>query len=210
MCYTIALDPKLNKQSLHIAGKQVRLPFTKPEIKGFDHAPHPIITANSADEPQMMSWGLVPAWVGNLDKAKEMRVSNLNARIETAAELPSFKAAYKSQRCLVPVTAFYEWQHKGKDKLKHYINLKDTDVFCLAGIYDTWLSPLTGTATQSFAILTTAANELMAEIHNTKLRMPVILTPAQEFAWLNQEIDKPEAYPTASMQALPLGQVGLF
>lgn len=124
----------------------------------------------------MLRWGLIPAW------AKETKIgaSLINARAETAAEKPSFRAAFKKRRCLVPADGFYEWRTVGKLKQPYRITLAGGGPFAFAGLWESWRGDAPE-AIESFTILTTGANERLAELHN---RMPVILDAADYDSWL--------------------------
>ena len=111
----------------------------------------------------------------------------LNARIETIEDKPSFKNSI-NKRCLVIADGFYEWQWhdtKGKNKTKYEIGIKDHELFAFAGLYSQWINQHTGEIRDTYTIVTTEANPLMAEIHNIKKRMPIILKPEDETKWLN-------------------------
>lgn len=88
---------------------------------------------------------------------------------------------------MVLVNGFYEWQHIGKEKIPYFIRLKEDIPFALAGLYDNWLNKNTGELINTFTIITTPANPMMEIIHNTKKRMPAILSPSAEKEWLNLE-----------------------
>ena len=149
---------------------------------GFDHPRWRIVTS----EPQfhLMNWGLIPYWFKG---ANQLDVSNktLNARIETIQERSSFKHLWNRQHCLVPSTGFFDWQHQGKNRIPYFIRCKDQEIFSLAGMYDTWVNPFNHQMEKTFTIVTCEANELMAEIHNVKKRMPLILSPELESDWLS-------------------------
>lgn len=132
---------------------------------------------------QQMRWGLLPRWFRGSNPI-EFASKTLNARLESAAEKASFKHLLTSNRCLVPSTGFFEWQTNGRLKQPYMIRLQNEPIFSIAGLHDTWLNPSTGQKEQTFTILTTQANSLMAEIHNTKLRMPLVLQPNEENEWL--------------------------
>ncbi len=130
----------------------------------------------------LVNWGLVPGW------AKDSTVGNrmINARCETVAEKPSFRAAFRRRRCLVPATGFYEWQKTGgRGKQPWHIHLPDDSPLAFAGIWEHWETD-DGSALETCAIITTAANSCMEPIHH---RMPVILGPADFSAWLDSEHD---------------------
>lgn len=153
---------------------------------------------------QMMRWGLVPSW------ARDAAIGNkmINARAEGIAEKPSFKRPLRTQRCFVPASAFFEWQGihgiKGA-KTKYRIGRKDGDMFALAGLYDTWKRP-GGDDLTTCTIITCAPNAVMAPIHT---RMPVILLPEDEEAWLDPDMIEVERitsylrpYPDALLEAV--------
>ena len=93
------------------------------------------------------------------------------------------------RRCLVPVNGFFEWQHHGGRKIPWYITLKGENIFSLAGIWDSWTMK-GGITLNTFSVVTTRANELMEEIHNSKKRMPVILPASLEQIWLREGADE--------------------
>lgn len=113
--------------------------------------------------------GLVPPW------AKDPAIGSqlINARSETVAEKPSFRHAVKYRRCIVPASGFFDWKHEGKVKTPYYFRMKDGTPLGLAGLWEEWKAP-DGTLLDTFTILTTTANKVVAPIHD---RMPVILPP---------------------------------
>ena len=147
----------------------------KYSVSGYSHPDLPILTAEQPDEFQLYNWGLIPKWTPNPELAKQYSKNNLNSKSETIFEKPSFNGPIKKQRCIIPVTGFFEWRDFNKNKYPYLIKLKDEEIFCLAGIYDTWVNKETGELKNTFSIITTEANPLMAKIHNLKLRMPFIL-----------------------------------
>ncbi len=132
-----------------------------------------------AREYRVFQWGLVPSW------AKDPSIGNrmINARAETVAEKPSFRAAFKRRRCLIVADGFYEWQRTGKQKQPYYIQVK-ADLFGFAGLWEQWESG-DGSYLETCTILTTLPNELMATIHN---RMPVIVQPDDYDLWLDPDL----------------------
>ena len=173
-------------------------------INGFAHLNTPIITDNT---PEIIStnfsWGLIPSWAKDID----MRKNTLIARIESVDEKPSFKNITQN-RCLIIATAFYEWHWydpKGKVKEKYQINSQHDEIFTLAGLYSNWLNKETGEVINTYAILTTEANDIMKYVHNIKQRMPVILKNEDEKSWLDSSnFIKDFAFPYQSdLIALP-------
>ncbi|MEI7581800.1 SOS response-associated peptidase [Runella sp.] len=159
---------------------------------GFEFPTWPVITAQAPNSLQFYKWGLIPRWAKSLEEANELRTGTLNAKVETLDEKPSFKYALQnSQRCLIPSTGFFEWQTVGKQKYPYFIHLRNQPLFAMAGIWESWQNPAyTDDIWHTFSIITTEANPLMARIHNTKQRMPLILVPGTEILWLQNNVDK--------------------
>ncbi|MHA1531649.1 MAG: SOS response-associated peptidase [Candidatus Heimdallarchaeota archaeon] len=161
-------------------------------------------TNNFQKEVVPLKWGLIPFW------AKDPSIGNrmINSRSETVSEKPSFKAAFKNHRCLIPADGFYEWQKKRDGpKQPYFIHLKENKPLALAGIWDKWKSP-EGKEVESCSILTTEPNKVVEPIHK---RMPVIIDPKDFDLWLNpenKEIDevKPllKPYDADKMEAYPV------
>jgi putative SOS response-associated peptidase YedK len=112
----------------------------------------------------------------------------INAKCETVDRLPMFREAYRRRRCILPVDGFYEWKAiKGqKAKQPYAIAMKDGNPFGIGGLWENWKDPTSGEWIRSFAVITTDANELVAEIHD---RMPLILAPSHYNRWLSEEPD---------------------
>ena len=152
----------------------------------------PVLCSENPRELRLLGWGLIPSWAKSEEEAREIRIKTFNARAETIDSKPAFMASFRTKRCLVPVRGFFEWQHTGAGKIPWYITLKAEEIFSLAGIWDTW-SISGGVTLNTFSIVTTRANELMTEIHNTKKRMPVILPRGMEHLWLKEELHESAA-----------------
>lgn len=152
--------------------------FTKPV--------HPIITDSEADKIKGFQWGLIPFWVKNIEQAEDIRFKTMNARSETIFEKPSFKAASKYRRCIIIADGFFEWRHYNDKKYPYYIYLKEHKLFSFAGLWEKWKNPETGEDVHTFTLITTKANPILAKIHNSKKRMPVILTKENEKIWLDR------------------------
>jgi putative SOS response-associated peptidase YedK len=121
----------------------------RAEVNGFDHAVSPIITNQKPHEIQLCTWGLLPHW------AKDLKLQNmtLNAKAESMHEKPSFKQ-YTDNRCLVPTSALYEWEHKGKVKEKNRITVDKYPIFSLAGLWNVCPHPITGEPFKTFTCVT--------------------------------------------------------
>ena len=163
-----------------------------------------------ATDPQLhwLRWGLIPAWA----KDPKIGYKLINARAETVAEKPSFRAALRQRRCLIPADGFYEWQQVAGSRHSHpyFVSLQDERPFAFAGLYERWESP-DGETIDSCTIVTTGANEAIAPIHE---RMPVILAPQEYARWLDpgfSKIDGLQAllapYSAAEMKIYPVGSL---
>ena len=152
----------------------------------------------------MLRWGLVPVW----SKKPNIGYSLINARSETVASKPAFRAAYRARRCLIPADGFYEWVRRGSVKLPYLIGRNDGGMMALAGLWERWFVPedvplprslaelAPGDAVETCTILTTTANETLAPVHH---RMPVIL-PSELFdPWLDGQTVALDPYPAEEM-----------
>jgi len=132
--------------------------------------------ATAARELVPLRWGLVASCAHDLAAG----VKAINARAETVADKPTFRAAFKARRCLIPASGYYEWKHEGKAKRPHFIHPAHGELFAFAGLWDVWAK---GAApVESCSIITTAANEATRHLHE---RMPVILDRAHFAVWLD-------------------------
>jgi len=137
-----------------------------------------IIRCAGADTSRTLDparWGLIPSW------AKDAAIGNrmINARAETVAEKPSYRAAFRRRRCLVPTDGFYEWQKTADGKRPNWIHRVDGAPFAMAGLWESWKGP--DGIVESFTIITVAASAFMKPIHD---RMPVILPSSAYDRWL--------------------------
>ena len=131
-----------------------------------------------------MRWQLVPS----TEPAFTTKLSTINARSESVFDSRLYRNLVVRQRCIVPLSGFYEWKKAGERKRPFKIYLRDEPIMSVAGIWDAW-HPGTPDERRSFSIMTTPANDFMREIHD---RMPVILDRADEDAWLDPEIHEQE------------------
>lgn len=123
-----------------------------------------------------MRWGLIPSW----SKRPQTRSPLINARCETAAEKPAFRAAFQRRRCLVPADGFYEWKKSRSVSTPFFFHLKEHALFFMAGLWESWYGEV-GEKVESYTILTTQSNALMSKYHD---RMPVILRGDRAASWL--------------------------
>ncbi len=176
-------------------------------VPRFNIAPtQPVLAVpnDAQNQANFFLWGLIPSW------AKDPKMGNrmINARAETLADKPAFRAAYKRRRCLIPASGFYEWRKEpgSKSKTPMHIRMKSGQPFAFAGLWEIWHPG--DEHLLSCTIITTDANELLTPIHD---RMPVILPPDAYEQWLDPQeradgglrnLLKP--YPSDEMEAYPV------
>ncbi len=159
----------------------------------------------------MVRWGLLPAWA----KDPNMGYRMINARSETAAGKPAFKAAYRARRCLIPADGFFEWVRQGSVRQPYLVGFRDGRLMVFAGLWERWRVPenialprslknaAPGDAIETCTVLTTQANDAMKPIHH---RMPVIL-PEEAFApWLDGEDLPLDPYPSKAISVRPVSR----
>jgi len=179
-------DPSLDRPRFNAAPTQ-RLPIVR------------VVDARRALRPAR--WGLIPPW----SKEPSIGAKLLNARSETVVEKPAFRDAVRRRRCLVPMDGFYEWKTEGRDKIPYLFSFNDDRPFALAGLWSTWKGP--AGPVETFSILTTQANALVAALHD---RMPVMLDEKEYDQWLDpaQETPRlstlcaPRPWPVLSLRAV--------
>lgn len=145
----------------------------------------PLVCSSDPSHLQVYKWGLIPSGTRDIEAAESIRSKTFNARAESLHKKKTFSASFRSKRCIVPVKGFFEWQHTGREKIPWYIFSSEDRIISLAGLYDQWIFDRTGEVFNTFTIITTEANDLLAEIHNSARRMPAILEPHQEKLWLD-------------------------
>jgi putative SOS response-associated peptidase YedK len=149
-------------------------------------------------EVRLLTWGLVPSWS---TEGKGF----INARAETLEEKPAFSESFRLRRCLIPANGFFEWKRFGREKQPFYFQSRTESVLMFAGIWDTWRTR--ERFVTACAIITTAANDLVGELHN---RMPAILSPELYDAWLDPRTTRVELlkmlapFPASLMKTYPV------
>lgn len=176
MCgrYSLTSPPEVIKERFKL--------LWSPELTAhFNIAPSQMIPvireADKGRELVLLKWGLIPSW----SKDPAIGSKLINARAETLADKPSFRNAYKRRHCLIPADSFYEWKAMRKGKQPYCIGLSDHALFGMAGLWEHWVNSA-GEAVQTCTIITTAANELVGQLHE---RMPLIIQPSDYDAWLD-------------------------
>jgi putative SOS response-associated peptidase YedK len=145
--------------------------------------PIPLVRVeNGARHFALARWGLIPSWVKDPRKFSLL----INARAEGITEKPSFRAAIRRRRCLVPADGFYEWRREGKSKRPYFIRTRNGEPMAFAGIWETW-ADIDGGEIDTAAIITCAANAVLAPIH---ARMPAVIPPEDFDCWLDPDETK--------------------
>lgn len=184
MCgrYTLATPDPFDVRARFPVGESVAIE------QRFNVAPGDDVLAVTTDKEgtprgELLKWGLVPSW-SKSGNATSPTPKMINARVETVAERPAFKRAFERYRCLIIADGFYEWRKPDEShprKQPFHITRDDRGLFAFAGLWSIWYAA-DDTKLRSCAILTTRANDAIAPLHD---RMPVILAPEHEGAWLD-------------------------
>ena len=152
--------------------------------------PVPVIRQNPAGRREMVlvRWGLIPAW----SKGPDSRFSMINARVETVAQKPAYRSAFRYKRCLIPADGFYEWRAAAAGKQPYALRPRDGRPLAFAGLWDHW-QDADGNELESCTILVREANAQVRPVHE---RMPVIMTPDSFDLWLDIHAQKPQPLET--------------
>lgn len=187
----------------------IRPPAADPPAR-FNIAPTQdvaVVANTPAPAVEFFRWGLVPSWAKDPSIGSRM----INARAESIAEKPAYRAALKRRRCLVPTSGFYEWRASpgGKGKTPMFIRMKDGKPFAFAGLWEVWHDP-GGSTLKTCTVITSTPNEMVAEIHD---RMAVILKPEDYKRWIkpgevepDELLDLLNPYPAGLMEAFPVSR----
>src|SRR5262245_9289952 len=216
MCgrYSITTNPEAMRQLFRFLNPTPNLP---PHYNAAPTQELPVVRRDrtGARELVQLRWGLIPVWA----KDQKIGYSMINAKAETVAEAPAYRAAFQWRRCLVATDGFYEWRQEGKQKQPYRFTLTDGGLFAFAGLWERWRKPRPrhgqaadagggGAAIDTFTIIVTEANDLVRRVHD---RMPVIIDPADYDAWLDSaDTTIPMAllqpYPAERMRSYPVSQ----
>lgn len=142
----------------------------------------PVLKDVKKERFEPLVWGLIPSWVKNQEAARDIRFKTLNARIETIHEKASYRHASDHKRCAVPIDGWFEWKEVNGKKYPYYIHRDDGKPFLLAGLWEQWNDE------ETFSIVTTTALGICAQVHNTKERMPFLLSKEDAAMWLDKSL----------------------
>ncbi|TVR86595.1 MAG: SOS response-associated peptidase [Saprospirales bacterium] len=143
----------------------------------------PVLLQEEERKLDLLQWGLVPFWA----KDRKIGYKLINARVETVAEKPSFRNAFKKRRCLIAVDGYYEWVVKDGKKVPFRIVPEDDGLFALCGLWESWTAPKTGKELRTFTIVTMQAVDSIAHLHH---RMPFAILPGDFDNWLQGELSE--------------------
>lgn len=179
MCFSYSVHQVQNTLPFEVPNLQIPIPGFF--LNGFEHPQLPICTAT--EKWELAQWGLIPAWAKTEAQQAEIQALTLNARSETAFEKSAFKDAWSKRPCLIMANGFFEWQHRGQERIPYYIRHQTDTHLWFAGLYE---DVKIGSEWQrTYTLLTTEARGIMTEIHHTKNRMPVMLPEAKLSEWLH-------------------------
>ncbi len=214
MCYINGVKVTL-EEFIEFKQRQKLLKAIDKELQnGFDYSDFPIVKPNLKENDwdiELAHWEFIPSWIQNRNQLLESRkkFTTLNATCEKLLESKMFRDSALKRRCLVLSSGFYEWRHfqpEGAKKPQTYpyhitvASEKPEPLFFMAGIYQTWTDKETGETMDTFAIVTTQANELMQQVHNVKKRMPTILPKHLAEEWISDGLSENRIKEIASYQ----------
>ncbi len=184
MCgrYVVAYDP----QTLVSGFSVTRVtPFPR-RWNVTPQSPVPVVfdTREGERVAELMRWGLVPHWAKDASIGHKLN----NARAEGLFDKPSFRQAARRRRCLLPASGFYEWQTTPAGKQPWYISARSGEPLAMAGLFEAWRPSESEEWLLTCCVITVAANELMAPVHD---RMPALLAPGDWAAWLARDEQEP-------------------
>ena len=191
--------------------KKIDLAIRSNITSGFEFTQWPIIKTDSLSDDiklEMAHWEFIPSWINT---SKDLSISRekfttLNAKAENLLDSRMYRGAALKRRCLVLSSGFYEWRHykpvgaKKENAYPYFISVPGQHYFFMAGIYQAWTDKATGETIDSFAIVTTAANTLMAKVHNKKKRMPCLLNDSLASEWLQEDLNEKRIKEIANFQ----------
>ena len=185
MCNTLEINLHLAEVQDHLNAKLSKALKWYPRYyaSAFDLPEVPVLDYTSTIVTK--HWGLIPFWVKDRLEAEKVRFKAFLARGETVDTKQLFREAFQQRRCLMIASGFFEWQHRGREKIPHYIYPKERQPLTVAAIHERWTDRETGEIIETCAMITTEANAFWGEIHNSQKRMPVIVESQDRDAWLN-------------------------
>lgn len=195
MCYYNGVSVKREEIQLFTEDYKLIESFDAPIQSGFSYGDWPVILDKKAHTiGELAHWEFIPFWYKSMEEveAGRKKYTTLNAKGETLLTSKIYKEAAMERRCLVLSSGFYEWRHYEGKAYPYHITVKGKKCFAMAGVWQGWTDKETGERLDTFAIVTTEANELMTQVHNNKKRMPTLLTQETAEAWMSPDISEKE------------------
>jgi putative SOS response-associated peptidase YedK len=188
MCgrFVLTANPEVVQQEFNLSMPPAQM---QPRYNIAPTQPVMVITNENPKESTYHKWGLIPSWAKDMSMASKM----INARSESAAEKPAFRAAFRRRRCLIPTDGFYEWNEHETNKTPMFVHRPNRELYAMAGLWEIWHDP-DGGELRTCTVLTTEANPFMQQYHH---RMPVIIHPEDYALWLS-----PDEEPLPVLQGL--------
>lgn len=177
---------------------EMPMPVLAPRFNIAPTQPVPIVRQDATGRREMVlvRWGLIPSWSDGPDN----RYSMINARVESAAQKPAYRSAFRNRRCLIPADGFYEWKTLAGGKQPYVLRPRDARPLALAGLWEHWQDDH-GNELESCSILVRAANTQIQTVHE---RMPVTIAPEAFDLWLDRSSQKPQPMETLlAVQQMP-------
>lgn len=176
----------LNLRDAVDLSKRLGIPINAAMARSADRyniAPASDVVTFRHHEAVTMRWGLIPHW---FKPGAAPLAPLINARSETITEKPSFRTAWENgQRCVIPLTGFYEWEKQGRERLPWLFQRPEGQPLAFAGLWDSWTDATDGTVIESCTVITTTPNPMLGRIHD---RMPVLLDEDTAATWLDPNL----------------------
>jgi putative SOS response-associated peptidase YedK len=195
MCYYNGVKVKREEITLFTEDYKKIEDFERDLQSGFAYEKWPVILDKKAHTVgELAHWEFIPFWYRSMKEVEEGRkkYTTLNAQGEKLLTSKIYKEAALERRCLVLSSGFYEWRHYKGVAYPYHIKAKDKEMLLMAGIWQGWTDKETGERLDTFAIVTTEANQLMTQVHNKKKRMPTILNEETAQAWMSPDLSEKE------------------
>jgi len=191
MCYTLEINMHIKEMEKELLAEFSRSRVFNPGyyFSAFDLPQLPVVTAHEPRVITTRQWGLVPFWVKDRKEAEKIRFTSFLSRAEMVGSKQLFKEAFARRRCLIIATGFFEWQHRGKERIPHYIHPPERQLLTLAGVHERWTDRESGEILETCALITTKASRFYGAIHNSDLRMPAIIDRDLRSQWLDAGLE---------------------
>lgn len=159
-------------------------------VSAYENPSMPVISDEEPGKFSFFSWGLIPFWTGDEEKAEDIRTKTVNARADTIFEKPSFRTPVRERRCLIVMDGYFEWRNVDGIRYPYYIHKEGKEAFAVAGIWDEWSGG--GEELRTYSMISIDANPFIGRVNNEKKRMPVIFPEGAERRWIQPGLEREE------------------